>query len=87
MKDFMNYDFNITNIGIAIYIRPGEGTRTHKNRALHGIAINTSPSIDDVKKYTFPITNPFLLDKMRLFICQKVQAIRSLQKIRETAMQ
>ena len=53
MKDFMNYDFNITNIGIAIYIKPGEGTRTHKNRALHGIAINTSPSIDDVKKYTF----------------------------------
>ena len=53
MKNFMNYDFNITNIGIAIYVKPGAGASTHKNRAMHGIAINTSPGEDGIKKYIF----------------------------------
>ena len=47
----MNYDFNVTNIGIAIYVEPGTGTGIHKNRALHGIAVNISPDPDDIKKY------------------------------------
>ena len=53
MENFMNYDFNITNIGIAIYVKPGTGASIHKNRALHGIAINISPNPDDIKKYIF----------------------------------
>ena len=53
MKDFMNYNFNITNIGLATYVIPGTGTSTHKNRALHGIAVNISPAPDDIKNYIF----------------------------------
>lgn len=53
MKDFMNYDFNITDIRIALYVEPGTGTRIHKNRTSHGVAINVSPNPDNIKKYIF----------------------------------
>ncbi len=53
MKNFMNSDFNITNIGIAIFVEPGTGASIHKNRALHGVAVNISPNPDGIKKYVF----------------------------------
>ena len=53
MKNFMNYDFNIENVRLAIYVKPGTGTSVHKNRASHGIAINISANPDDTKKYVF----------------------------------
>ena len=53
MKNFMNYDFCITNIGVAIYVKPGTGTRIHKNRAMHGISVNVSKNPDETKKYCF----------------------------------
>ena len=48
----MNSDFNITNIVLAIHVKPGTGEPIHKNRASHGIAIYTSDS-DDIKKFVF----------------------------------
>ena len=53
MKNFMNYDFNITDIRIALYVAPGTGEAVHKNRASHGIAINISPASYAEKKYIF----------------------------------
>ena len=53
MENFMNSDFNITNIILAIYVKPGTGDPIHKNRASHGIAVNISPNSDDTKKYVF----------------------------------
>ncbi len=53
MKNFMNSDFNITNIILATYVKPGTGETIHKNRASHGIAVNISPNSDDIKKYIF----------------------------------
>ena len=53
MKNFMNYDFNITNIGIAIFVEPGKGASVHKNRAMHGLALNVSKNSSEIKKYVF----------------------------------
>ena len=53
MENFMNSDFNITNIILATYVKPGTGEPIHKNRASHGIAVNISPNSDDTKKYIF----------------------------------
>lgn len=53
MKNFMNSDFNITNIMLATYVKPGTGEPVHKNRASHGIAVNISQNPNDAKKYVF----------------------------------
>ena len=53
MKNFMNSDFNITNIILATYVKPGTGEPIHKNRASHGFAVNISKNPDDIKKYVF----------------------------------
>ena len=53
MKNFMNYDFSITDIRIALYVAPGTGEAVHKNRASHGIVINVSPASYAEKKYIF----------------------------------
>lgn len=71
MKDFMNYDFNITSIGIAIYVEPGTGSSIHKNRALHGIAINTSPNPDDIKKYIFSDNKTILVGQNEIIYMPK----------------
>ena len=71
MKNFMNCDFNITNIGIAIYVKPGTGTRIHKNRTLHGIAVNVSPDPDDIKKYVFSDNKTVLVGKNEIVYMPK----------------
>lgn len=53
MKNFMNYDFDITNIGIAIFVEPGKGASVHKNRAMHGLAVNVSKDPEHIKQYIF----------------------------------
>jgi AraC-like DNA-binding protein len=53
MDIFMNFDFNITDIVFATYVKPGMGAPVHKDRASHGIAINISPDPSDMKKYVF----------------------------------
>lgn len=49
MERFMSYDFNITDVALAIYVNPGAGAPSHKNRSSHGISLN----LGDTKKYTF----------------------------------
>ncbi len=71
MKNFMNYDFNITNIGLAIYVEPGTGVSTHKNRALHGFAINISPNPDDIKKYIFSDNKTVLVGRNEIVYMPK----------------
>ena len=51
MNNFMNYDFNITDIKLAIYVKPGTGVPIHRNRPFHGLAINISTT---PKLYIFP---------------------------------
>ena len=53
MENFMNYDFKIENIQIAVYVGPGQGKSVHKNRAFHGLAIYRSPDCDSIKKFVF----------------------------------
>ena len=71
MKNFMNYDFNITNIGIAIYVKPEAVVRAHKNRALHGISINLSQNSDDVKKYIFDDNKTVLVGQNEIIYMPK----------------
>ena len=44
MNNFMNYDFNITDIRLAIFVKQGMDAPVHKNRTLHGLAINIDPN-------------------------------------------
>lgn len=39
MQAFMNHDFNVTEIKLATFVRPGRGTSVHKNRPFHGLAM------------------------------------------------
>ena len=49
VEDFMNYDFNITRIVLAIFVTAGTGDAIHKNRPSHGLAIHKGGE----KIYTF----------------------------------
>ena len=49
MKDFMNYDFNITKIMLACYVPPGLGKIRHTDRPAHGLALH----IGGEKAYRF----------------------------------
>lgn len=49
MELFMTYDFIITNIILAIYVKPGTGSRDHKNRPTHGLSMNLGAT----KQYHF----------------------------------
>ena len=40
MKKFMNSDFNINKIVLAIFVAAGTGDAIHKNRPSHGLAIH-----------------------------------------------
>ena len=40
MKNFMNYDFNITDITLACHVRAGKGKNNHTDRQNHGLAIH-----------------------------------------------
>ena len=40
MKEFMNYNFNINKIVLAIFVAAGTGDAIHKNRPSHGLAIH-----------------------------------------------
>lgn len=62
MKNFMNYDFNITNINIAMYVKPQTGASVHKNRSSHGIAINLCEDAEG-KKYIFSDGKTILVEK------------------------
>ncbi len=49
MKEFMNFDFNIEKIVLAIFVPDGTGATIHKNRPSHGLAIHKGGE----KIYTF----------------------------------
>ena len=50
MKEFMNYDFDISTVCIACFVQSGAAEKTlHCNRANHGIVFNVSGD----KKYVF----------------------------------
>lgn len=49
VKEFMNHDFNINKIVLAIFVPAGTGDATHKNRPSHGLAIHKGGE----KIYTF----------------------------------
>ena len=49
MKSFMNYDFNINKIALAIFVAAGTGDAIHKNRPTHRLAIHKGGE----KIYTF----------------------------------
>lgn len=38
MKNFMNHDFNISNISLATYVCPKQSDKVHNNRPSHGLA-------------------------------------------------
>ena len=40
MREFMNYDFNITEIITACYVGTGKGRHKHTDRASHGLALH-----------------------------------------------
>ncbi len=40
MTDFMNYDFNISDIALACYVGAGKGKHKHIDRPNHGLAIH-----------------------------------------------
>ena len=42
MTNFLNYNFNITQIALACIVPAGGGTPVHKNRSHHGLVYNTS---------------------------------------------
>ena len=41
MTDFVNHNFNITQIALACFVPAGSGTPVHKNRSHHGLAYHT----------------------------------------------
>lgn len=49
MKNFFEYNFNISRIIFACYVPKGEGAAIHTNRSSHGLALHISGD----KKYTF----------------------------------
>lgn len=49
MQNFMNYNFNIKSIVVAIHVGIGEGSANHTNRSSHGLAF----SLGGVKEYDF----------------------------------
>ncbi len=49
VKNFMTYDFKITELSVAVYVPAGGGDSVHKNRRFHGIVYNQS----GVKNYLF----------------------------------
>ena len=50
MKNFMNYDFNITDIVLACYVGAGKGKKNHTDRPSHGLAMH----LGGEKEYHFP---------------------------------
>lgn len=70
MQDFMNYDFNITDIKLAIYVEPGSGNLVHKNRASHGLAIATWNS-SKVSEYFFGDNKRISLEKNEIIYLPK----------------
>ena len=57
MKNFMNYDFNIEKIVVALYVTPRNSTKIHKNRPTHGLAV----MIDGNVEYCFEDGKTFLV--------------------------
>lgn len=49
MDQFLTYDFNISDIVIAVFVKTGQGTPIHTDRASHGVALNMGIP----KKYSF----------------------------------
>lgn len=49
MKDFMNYNFNVTSVTTACFVPSGKGLRIHTDRPAHGVALN----LGGVKVYEF----------------------------------
>ena len=49
MNEFMDYDFNISEIVFACYLPAGVGRRDHRNRPSHGLSISTG----GVKEFLF----------------------------------
>lgn len=49
MKKFMEYDFQISELSVAVYVPAGSGDSVHKNRRFHGIVYN----LIGVKEYLF----------------------------------
>lgn len=67
MNDFMNYDFDISDIVLACYVSRGGSTRVHKNRPSHGLALHLS----GVKVYTFADGKRFTVEKNDLLYLPK----------------
>lgn len=53
MHRFMNYDFSVAEIRIAMYVKPGRGAAVHHDRPFHGLALHLSPDPGEEKRYVF----------------------------------
>lgn len=42
MKEFMNYDFDVSDITLACYVKPNQGRHKHVDRPSHGLALHLS---------------------------------------------
>ena len=40
MKEFMNYDFDVSDITLACYVKPNQGRHKHVDRPSHGLALH-----------------------------------------------
>lgn len=40
MKNFMNYDFDVSDITLACYVKPNQGRHKHVDRPSHGLALH-----------------------------------------------
>jgi len=80
MKNFMNYDFYITKIILAILVLPGNSQRFHPNRPSHGLVFmleggNTVYEFDDGTSITVRAGEMIYLPKRSTYTTNAVDAV------------
>lgn len=67
MKNFMKYNFTVTDVVISGYVEPGTGKKTHTNRQSHGLSFN----LGEKKEYIFDNGNIVTLGQNEIIYLPK----------------
>lgn len=65
--DFMNYNFNVSRIIFACHVKKDGGTKVHRNRASHGLALH----MDGKKEYFFDNKKGLKVEKNKMIYLPK----------------
>lgn len=69
MEQFMNHDFKIDTVRLAMYVAPGKGAPIHQNRPFYGLALHLG--VGREKKYIFSDGKEFSIGENEIIYLPK----------------